>query len=62
MVTAAPPSVPRKLQEQLRIAGRMVIPVGAGFQELVLIIREKKDFRRKKLLPVRFVPLVSSRS
>jgi protein-L-isoaspartate(D-aspartate) O-methyltransferase len=38
----------------------MVIPVGAGFQELVLITREKKDFRKKKLLPVRFVPLVST--
>jgi protein-L-isoaspartate(D-aspartate) O-methyltransferase len=60
IVTAAPPSVPRKLQEQLRVSGRMVIPVGAGFQELVLITREKKDFRKKKLLPVRFVPLVSS--
>ena len=59
IVTAAPPSVPKKLQEQLRVRGRMVIPVGAGFQELVLITREKKDFRKKKLLPVRFVPLVS---
>lgn len=60
IVTAAPPSVPRKLQGQLRVSGRMVIPVGAGFQELVLITREKKDFRKKKLLPVRFVPLVST--
>jgi len=60
IVTAAPPSVPKKLQEQLRISGRMVIPVGAGFQELFLITREKKDFRKKRLLPVRFVPLVST--
>jgi len=60
IVTAAPPSVPKRLQEQLGISGRMVIPVGAGFQELVLITREKKDFRKKKLLPVRFVPLVST--
>jgi protein-L-isoaspartate(D-aspartate) O-methyltransferase len=60
IVTAAPPSVPRKLQEQLGVSGRMVIPVGAGFQELVLITREKRDFRRKKLLPVRFVPLIST--
>jgi len=60
IVTAAPPSVPKKLQEQLRVSGRMVTPVGAGFQELILITREKKDFRKKKLLPVRFVPLVST--
>jgi len=60
MVTAAPPSVPKKLQEQLKISGRMIIPVGAGFQDLVLITRDKKEFKKKKLLPVRFVPLVST--
>lgn len=60
MVTAAPPSVPKKLQEQLKLSGRMIIPVGAGFQDLVLITRDKKEFKKKKLLPVRFVPLVST--
>lgn len=60
MVTAAPPTVPKKLQEQLKVSGRMIIPVGAGFQDLVLITREKKEFKKKKLLPVRFVPLVST--
>jgi protein-L-isoaspartate(D-aspartate) O-methyltransferase len=59
MVTAAPPSVPRSLQEQLGDRGRMAIPVGSGFQELVLVTREHKNFRKKKLLPVRFVPLIS---
>jgi len=58
MVTAAPPEVPRALQEQLKIGGRMIVPVGDAFQELVLIVREKRRFRKKKLLPVRFVPLV----
>jgi protein-L-isoaspartate(D-aspartate) O-methyltransferase len=60
MVTAAPPAVPRSLQDQLINHGRMIIPVGAGFQELVLITRENKNFRKKKLLPVRFVPLIST--
>jgi len=60
MVTAAAPAVPKRLQEQLGPEGRMIIPVGAGFQELFLITRERKDFRKKKLLPVRFVPLVSA--
>ncbi len=60
MVTAAPPSVPKKLEDQLKVSGRMVIPVGVGFQELLLITRRKKDFQKKKLLPVRFVPLVSA--
>jgi protein-L-isoaspartate(D-aspartate) O-methyltransferase len=60
IVTAAPPAVPRTLQDQLVNHGRMVIPVGAGFQELVLVTRENKNFRKKKLLPVRFVPLIST--
>lgn len=60
MVTAAPVKVPRSLQEQLKDGGRMVIPVGSAFQELVLLTREKKKFRKKKLLPVRFVPLIST--
>jgi protein-L-isoaspartate(D-aspartate) O-methyltransferase len=60
MVTAAAPVVPKKLQEQLGPEGRMIIPVGAGFQELFLITRERGVFRKKKLLPVRFVPLVSA--
>ncbi len=58
MVTAAPPEVPKVLQEQLKIGGRMIVPVGDAFQELVLIFREKRKFKRKTLLPVRFVPLV----
>jgi protein-L-isoaspartate(D-aspartate) O-methyltransferase len=60
MVTAAAPVVPKKLQEQLGPKGRMIIPVGAGFQELFLITRHRGDFRKKRLLPVRFVPLVFS--
>jgi len=59
MVTAGAASVPRRLEEQLAPNGRMIIPVGAGFQELFLISRGRREFRRKKLLPVRFVPLVS---
>lgn len=58
MVTAAPPEVPKALQDQLKIGGRMIVPVGDAFQELVLIVREKRRFKKKKLLPVRFVPLV----
>jgi protein-L-isoaspartate(D-aspartate) O-methyltransferase len=58
MVTAAAEAIPKRLQEQLAPEGRMIIPVGVGFQELFLISRERRGFRKKKLLPVRFVPLV----
>jgi protein-L-isoaspartate(D-aspartate) O-methyltransferase len=60
IVTAAPDKVPRSLEEQLNIGGKMIIPVGSAFQELVFITRGKKRFKRKKLLPVRFVPLVTT--
>ncbi|MBN2409631.1 MAG: protein-L-isoaspartate(D-aspartate) O-methyltransferase [Candidatus Aminicenantes bacterium] len=60
IVTAGAERVPERLPKQLAPNGRMIIPVGSGFQELVLIVREGKGFRKKKLLPVRFVPLVSS--
>jgi protein-L-isoaspartate(D-aspartate) O-methyltransferase len=59
IVTAAPRSVPKALEEQLKTSGKMIIPVGIEYQELVLVERKKKGFSRKKLLPVRFVPLVS---
>jgi protein-L-isoaspartate(D-aspartate) O-methyltransferase len=59
MVTAAAATVPKRLQDQLAPAGRMIIPVGTGFQELFLIRRKGRAFRKDKLLPVRFVPLVS---
>ena len=60
MVTAAAREVPKKLKEQLGPKGRMIIPVGVGFQELFLISREPGEFLQKKLLPVRFVPLIKA--
>jgi protein-L-isoaspartate(D-aspartate) O-methyltransferase len=60
MVTAAAEDVPKRLQEQLAPGGRLVIPVGVGLQELILISREKRGYRKKRLLPVRFVPLIST--
>jgi protein-L-isoaspartate(D-aspartate) O-methyltransferase len=59
IVTAAPSRIPEKLQDQLKVNGRMIVPVGDTFQELVLITRGKSKFKTKTLLPVRFVPLIS---
>jgi len=60
IVTAAPSQIPKSLLEQLKNNGNMGGPVGVTFQELVLVTKEKKKFKRKKLIPVRFVPLVSA--
>jgi protein-L-isoaspartate(D-aspartate) O-methyltransferase len=59
MVTAAAPDVPLALLEQLAPGGRLVIPVGSGDeQQLLLIVREADGFRRHVLETVRFVPLL----
>ena len=58
IVAAAPDHVPEALVEQLSPGGRMVIPVGGYFQNLVLI-EKQTDGRvvRKDLGPVAFVPM-----
>jgi protein-L-isoaspartate(D-aspartate) O-methyltransferase len=60
IVTAAAANVPQALLDQLAPGGRLVIPVGAGdVQELLLIVREEDGFSRHVLDAVRFVPLLS---
>ena len=58
LVTAAPEKVPPPLLEQLSASGRMVIPVGAFYQELKVIERQGGGYAEKSVLPVRFVPFV----
>ena len=58
LVTAAPERVPPPLLEQLSTTGRMVIPVGAFYQELKVIERQGGGYTEKSVLPVRFVPFV----
>ena len=61
VVTAAAPRVPEALVAQLKVGGRMVIPVGASgaVQELLLIVKTAPDkVEQKSVLQVRFVPLV----
>lgn len=60
IVTAAAVNVPQALLDQLAPGGRLVIPVGAGdVQELLLIVREEDGFSRHVLDAVRFVPLLN---
>ncbi len=57
IVTAAPPEVPQPLIDQLKVGGRMVIPVGDYIQELIRITKTEDEVVRESLLPVRFVPM-----
>jgi protein-L-isoaspartate(D-aspartate) O-methyltransferase len=60
LVTAAGPSVPPKLLEQLSLnGGKLVMPVGSrGHQELTVVSRRGSEFIRKVGEPVVFVPLI----
>jgi protein-L-isoaspartate(D-aspartate) O-methyltransferase len=58
IVTAAPPEIPQELVKQLRVGGKMVVPVGTGVQELMRVTRTGEGTKTESLLPVRFVPMV----
>jgi protein-L-isoaspartate(D-aspartate) O-methyltransferase len=57
IVTAAPDHVPQPLLDQLKLGGRLVIPVGNYTQYIVLIQKTKDGINKQKKLPVRFVPM-----
>ncbi len=58
IVAAAPDHVPQPLIDQLAPGGRLVIPVGRFFQELLLIEKQKDGtVRRKSVTAVSFVPM-----
>jgi protein-L-isoaspartate(D-aspartate) O-methyltransferase len=57
MVTAAAPRVPEPLKQQLKDGGRLILPVGDEWQELVVVTRRGDRFEEKRVLPVRFVPM-----
>ena len=57
IVTAAPDHIPQPLVDQLKIGGRLVIPVGELFQELILVTKTEKGIKKENVIPVRFVPM-----
>jgi len=62
LVTAAGPSIPAPLREQLNSdGGRMVIPIGdREGQWLTLVERHGDEWRERSLEPVVFVPLIGT--
>jgi protein-L-isoaspartate(D-aspartate) O-methyltransferase len=60
IVTAAPREVPAALAAQLRIGGKLVIPLGQSLGAQTLYLMEKQAdgaLTRRPILAVRFVPL-----
>jgi protein-L-isoaspartate(D-aspartate) O-methyltransferase len=57
VVTAAPPRVPQPLLDQLKLGGRLIIPVGQYSQELFAMTRTESGFEEQHIAGVRFVPM-----
>ena len=57
LVAAAPREVPNRLIDQLANGGRLVLPIGASDQELVLIRKADRDIKQRTITGVRFVPM-----
>jgi protein-L-isoaspartate(D-aspartate) O-methyltransferase len=60
IVTAGAPHVPEDLVDQLTIGGRLIIPVGDEYEQLLLRITKQPDgsVRREELIGCRFVKLI----
>ncbi len=59
LVTAAAPKIPQALVDQLKVDGRLVIPVGSRWEQTLLRVSKRdKETEVKQLTSCRFVPLI----
>ncbi len=57
IITCAPPEIPQPLIDQLAGGGRMVVPVGTHYQELILVKKKDGRIEKSRIAPVQFVPM-----
>jgi protein-L-isoaspartate(D-aspartate) O-methyltransferase len=64
IVTAAAPTVPESLLEQLKEGARLIVPVGpdGAAQELICVTRTESGARQKSLGDVTFVPMLAGKT
>ena len=59
LVTAGAPFIPKPLLSQLKVGGRLVIPIGKDVQTMTLYIRKgEKEFEKHEYGDFRFVPML----
>jgi len=63
IVTAGAPIIPKPLMAQLKIGGRLVIPLGEGEQNMTMLIRKNEtQFEKHEFGEFRFVPLLEDKN
>lgn len=59
ILTAAPPKLPEVLVDQISDNGKIIGPIGSGWQNIKIYEKQNKDIVSRDVLPVRFVPMVN---
>ena len=63
IVTAGSPVIPKKLVMQLKIGGRLIIPIGKDVQVMTKIIRiSENELKKETFGNFRFVPMLKNKN
>ncbi|HSS47323.1 MAG TPA: protein-L-isoaspartate(D-aspartate) O-methyltransferase [Thermoanaerobaculia bacterium] len=59
LLSVGTPEVPPQLIKQLRVGGKMVLPLGGFFQDLLVITKAADGIEKRTIIPVRLSPIAS---